>query len=204
MKHSSLKTIGSLAAIILLAAGFAFAQAGRGVGRLGGDRLDLEEKPLEGVKLTLAVLRTTQPQVRNDLEQKRRVVVPRPRHGQLEPDRRYHRLYAPGPRRSMSASSRVNPKVTVNLQKVTKGGRHRRRRGHLRHPGKGQPAVQGAKYDEAIASYQQFLEKNPNLYQVQLSIADCYREKGDFDKAIEIYNKVLRTRQDRRRPWARR
>jgi len=56
---------------------------------------------------------------------------------------------------------------------------------------KGNQAYKEAKFDEAIGFYQQFLDKNPNLYQVQLSIADSWREKGEFDKAIEIYNKVI-------------
>ena len=40
-------------------------------------------------------------------------------------------------------------------------------------------------------SYREFLEKNPNLYQVELSIGDCLREMGEFDKAIETYKAVV-------------
>jgi len=47
------------------------------------------------------------------------------------------------------------------------------------------------KYDEALALLEQFLEQNPIVYQTHLSIGDCYREKGEFDKAIEEYNRAL-------------
>ena len=39
--------------------------------------------------------------------------------------------------------------------------------------------------------YQEFLDKNPSAYQVMLNIGDCYREKGDYDKAVESYNKLI-------------
>jgi tetratricopeptide (TPR) repeat protein len=38
--------------------------------------------------------------------------------------------------------------------------------------------------------FEQFLEKNPAAYQVKLNIGDCYREKGDYAKAMEYYNLV--------------
>lgn len=47
------------------------------------------------------------------------------------------------------------------------------------------------KFDEAIDACMQFLEKNPTAYQAHLSIGDCYREKEEFDKALEEYNIVL-------------
>ncbi len=47
------------------------------------------------------------------------------------------------------------------------------------------------KYDEAISAYEQFLQTNPNAYQVHLNIGNCYKEKGDLDKALEEYNTVL-------------
>lgn len=47
------------------------------------------------------------------------------------------------------------------------------------------------KYDEAIAAFQDFLQKNPSVYQVRINIGNCYKEKGEFDKALEQYNLVI-------------
>lgn len=47
------------------------------------------------------------------------------------------------------------------------------------------------KYDEAIESYQGFLEKNPNAYQVRFNIGNCYREKNDLDAAQQEFEAVL-------------
>jgi tetratricopeptide (TPR) repeat protein len=46
-------------------------------------------------------------------------------------------------------------------------------------------------YDQALVILEQFLAQNPKAYQVQFLIGDCYREKGEVDKAIEIYNKAV-------------
>lgn len=189
MKHSSWKRIGSLAAIILLAGGFAFGQAGRGVGRLGGTVSDLEEKPLEGVKLTLQF--SDNPNLKFETTSNKKgewsflglgtgnwtltAVIT----GYMPQDKT---LYV--------SQLSQNPKIVVHLQKVTKGAGIVADEATFAILEKGNQLFKDAKYDEAIASYQEFLDKNPNLYQVQLSIADCYREKGDFDKATELYKSV--------------
>jgi tetratricopeptide (TPR) repeat protein len=46
-------------------------------------------------------------------------------------------------------------------------------------------------YDQALVILEQFLAQNPKAYQVQILIGDCYREKGETDKAIEIYGKAI-------------
>jgi len=55
----------------------------------------------------------------------------------------------------------------------------------------GNRLYQEKKYDEAIASFRQFLEENPAIYQAHINIGNCYRDKGEYDKAIEEYNLVI-------------
>jgi tetratricopeptide (TPR) repeat protein len=43
------------------------------------------------------------------------------------------------------------------------------------------------KFDEALAVFQELLVKNPTVYQIKLSIGDCYREKGEYDTAMALY-----------------
>ncbi|MBE0460460.1 MAG: tetratricopeptide repeat protein [Candidatus Aminicenantes bacterium] len=59
-------------------------------------------------------------------------------------------------------------------------------------------------YSEAIAKFEEFLSKNPSVYQVYINIGNCYREMGEYDKALEAYQKILdkvkteeRTREDK-------
>jgi tetratricopeptide (TPR) repeat protein len=47
------------------------------------------------------------------------------------------------------------------------------------------------KYDEAIASYQGFLEKNPAAYQVRFNIGNCFREKNELEAAQQEFDTVL-------------
>lgn len=43
------------------------------------------------------------------------------------------------------------------------------------------------KFDEALEIFNKFAEVNPNVYQIYFNIGDTYREKGDFEKANEQY-----------------
>lgn len=46
-------------------------------------------------------------------------------------------------------------------------------------------------YDEALAILEEFRTKNPDFYPVLINIAECYREKGEYDRAIEIYQQAI-------------
>ncbi|MBN2409420.1 MAG: tetratricopeptide repeat protein [Candidatus Aminicenantes bacterium] len=46
-------------------------------------------------------------------------------------------------------------------------------------------------YDQALVILEQFMVQNPKAYQVQILMGDCYREKGEIDKAIEVYAKAV-------------
>jgi len=54
------------------------------------------------------------------------------------------------------------------------------------------------KYDESIAAFQKVIEKAPDVYQISYKIGDCYREKGDLDKAIEIYEEVIKKAEEKK------
>lgn len=46
-------------------------------------------------------------------------------------------------------------------------------------------------YAEAVTKFEEFLVANPTIFQINLNIGNCYREMGEYDKAIETYNKIL-------------
>jgi len=47
------------------------------------------------------------------------------------------------------------------------------------------------KYAEAASKFEEFLAKNPTIYQVNINLGSSYREMGDYEKAFAAYNKVL-------------
>ncbi|MCK4430685.1 MAG: tetratricopeptide repeat protein [Candidatus Aminicenantes bacterium] len=85
-----------------------------------------------------------------------------------------------------------NPKVTLTLKKVTKA-----EAGIIHDEASlsifelGNKLFSERKYDEALEAYLQFLDKNPAVYYVRLSIGNCYREKAEYEKALEEYKKVI-------------
>lgn len=44
---------------------------------------------------------------------------------------------------------------------------------------------------EALGRFQQFLEKNPNVYKVHINIGNCFLEMKEYDKAIAAYQAYL-------------
>ena len=46
-------------------------------------------------------------------------------------------------------------------------------------------------YGEAVAKFQQILEKNPKVYQLNINIANCFREMKEYEKAIASYQAYL-------------
>jgi tetratricopeptide (TPR) repeat protein len=47
------------------------------------------------------------------------------------------------------------------------------------------------KYAESVAKFEEFLELNPTIVQVNLNIGNCYRQMEEYDKAIAAYQILL-------------
>lgn len=46
-------------------------------------------------------------------------------------------------------------------------------------------------YAEAVAKFEEFLQRNPAIYQMNLNIGHCYRQLEEYDKALAAYQIVL-------------
>jgi tetratricopeptide (TPR) repeat protein len=55
----------------------------------------------------------------------------------------------------------------------------------------GNTLFEQGRYDEAIVSFQEFLEKNPMAYQVRFNIGNCYREKNELENAQQQFEALL-------------
>ncbi|MDH4197936.1 MAG: tetratricopeptide repeat protein [Candidatus Aminicenantes bacterium] len=191
MRHSGLYKPFGAALLILLTAGFALGQAGRGVGRLGGIVLDLEGKPIVGAMVSLQFSQEENLKFEGKTDKKGEWsflglgtgawILTAVAAG-----------YDPVTQSVQVSQLNVNPKVTVRLRKATRpGGAFVEDEKTLEILEKGNQLYKDLKFDEAIAAFQEFKALNPKAYQVDLNIADCLREKGEFDQAIEMYNNVI-------------
>ncbi len=86
----------------------------------------------------------------------------------------------------------MNPKLTLTLQKIQSTDSFLiEDESTFELLDKGNRLFTEKKYDAALLAYKEFLDKNPGAYQVRLNIADCYREKGEYEQALEEYKIIL-------------
>jgi tetratricopeptide (TPR) repeat protein len=191
MKAHLLKNLVFILILGLSASGLAYAQAGRGVGRIGGVVVDTEDKPIEGAKVMIVYSQDENLKYETATNKKGEWAFLGLGTGNWNMTASV-KGFLPVSKPLYVSQLSVNPKVTVRLQKTSKGGggiiQDETTFAFLE---KANQLFKDKKYDEAIASYQQFMEKNPAAYQISLSIADCYQEKGEIEKAMELYHKII-------------
>ncbi|MFO7732427.1 MAG: tetratricopeptide repeat protein [Candidatus Aminicenantes bacterium] len=189
MRTDVLKRCALLFLIISLASASALAQAGRGQARLNGVVLDLEGKPVAGATVTMQFGETGV--VFDTATDKKGVwsiiglgtgtwTVTATAPGFLPVS---EQVYV----RQLEA----NPRLTIRLEKEAAGSGIVQDEASFADLEQGNKFFEEGKYDSALTMYEEFLKKNPGAYQVYLNIGDCHREKGDNDKAIEVYNTLL-------------
>ncbi len=181
----------AIAAVVIATAGLAAAQAGHGIGRMSGLCIDLEGNPLENIKVQIVFSQN----------QNLKFDTVSSKKGEwsfLGLGTGTWNLTATGAGYEQVTQAvyisqlDTNPKVSIKLKKTEKtGGGFIQDQSSLAFLDKGNQLFREQKFDEAISQFEQFLEKNPAAYQVRISIADCYREKGEFEKATALYNEII-------------
>lgn len=192
MKKKYLKFLLTLVAILIFSHNLLLAQAGRGIGRLGGVVLDEQDKPIVGAKLVLTFIQEAAGGLKLEATTNKKgewsFIGLGSGKWALSVSAEG---YSPISQEVTVSQLEKNPRITIKLKKATGGTSIIQDESSLKLLDDGNAFYKDGKYDTALAMYQQFLEKNPGAYQVMLNIGDCYREKGDLDKALEIYNQVL-------------
>ncbi|MGA2362763.1 MAG: tetratricopeptide repeat protein [Candidatus Aminicenantales bacterium] len=192
MNAKALRTFSLGLLVIFLAAGLVFAQAGRGTARLSGLVIDQNGRPVEGAQVTLSYAQGAggaKHEAKTSKKGEWSFMGLGTGQWELVVVMKGYEPYT----QSVSVSQlTLNPKVEAKLKKASAGtGGVIQDESSFSFLDLGNQLYKDGKYDEAIVQYQLFLEKNPQAYQVQLNIADAYREKGEFDKATELYNKLI-------------
>ncbi|MCX6570807.1 MAG: tetratricopeptide repeat protein [Candidatus Aminicenantes bacterium] len=178
------------AVIILLAAGLAIGQAGRGVARMGGDVVDKDGKPIPGAKVTIVFDQPAGSTFETTTNKKGEWVFMGLGTGNWFVTAAA-KGYLPVTVNAYVRQLEKNPKVTVKLVEKAAGSGVVQDEATFQTLEEGNAFFKDGKYDTALTMYDEFLAKNPGAYQVLLNIGDCYREKGEYDKAIEKYRQLV-------------
>lgn len=178
------------AVIILLTAGLAIGQAGRGVARMGGDVVDKDGKSVEGAKVTIVFDQPGGSTFETTTNKKGEWAFMGVGTGNWQITVNA-KGYMPLTVSTYVRQLEKNPKVTLKLEKQTAGSGVVQDESTFQTLEEGNAFFKDGKYDTALTMYDEFLSKNPGAYQVLLNIGDCYREKGEYDKAIEKYNQLV-------------
>lgn len=191
MKKNHYRFLSILAAIFFLAQALALAQAGRGVGRLGGVVLDNNNKPVVGARLVLTYIQDAGGLKLEATTNKR---------GEWSfiglGSGRWSLVvsaegFLPATQEVTVSQLEKNPRIVIKLQKSSGGVSIIQDEASLELLDQGNAFFNDGKYDTALAMFEQFYEKNPSAYQILLNIGDCYYKKGEMDKALEYYNQVI-------------
>jgi tetratricopeptide (TPR) repeat protein len=190
MYRQVLSKFAAGAMIILLTAGLAVGQAGRGVARMGGSVVDKDGKPVPGAKVTAVFDQSGGSTFETTTDKKGEWVFMGIGTGNWLLTATA-KGYLPVTVNTYARQLDKNPKVTIKLEKQAVGSGVVQDETTFQTLEEGNAFFKDGKYDTALTMYDEFLAKNPGAYQVLLNIGDCYREKGEYDKAVEKYNQLI-------------
>ncbi len=169
------------------------AQQGRGKGRVRGQVQDEVGNPIEGAKIVAQHLQYKTTFTSESDEKGKwavaglgtgyfRVTASKEGYGTV-----YHEM-------RVSQFSKKNPPLTFTLKKIQVAEMNMpaiKDEGSVVLFEEGNQLYDQKKYAEAAVKFEEFIRQNPSVYQVNINIGNCYKEMGEYDKAIEIYTKIL-------------
>jgi len=167
------------------------AQAGRGKARLGGTVIDEARNPIVSAKVVLQFRKDQSVQRETTTNKKGGWSFLGLGSGNWHITVRAEG-YQPLSRDVVVSQIVLNPKVVLTMKKLESVEASAiKDEASLVFIDRANQLFNEKNYDEALTILQQLLEKNPNTYQILILIGDCYREKRNFDKAVESYDKAI-------------
>lgn len=191
MKKNALLKFPLILLFTLLSLHYATAQAGRGKARIAGVVMDEQRSPIASAKIVIEL---------SGMDQAVRETTANDKGewGFLGLGSGNWKItatadgYVPAAQNYFVSQLKKNPKIVLTLKKIIPTEES------VIEDDASLDLIEQAgqffseiKYDEALALLQQFLEINPNAYQTHINIGDCYKEKGEYEKAEEEYNLAL-------------
>lgn len=168
----------------------AYGQAGRGKGRLNGVVVDEEGKPVPGAKIILQFTREKGIQFETMSNKKGEWAFLGLGSG-LWLISASAEGFMPFFKEINVSQIEANPKVTLSLKRIQPVAEMGVDRESLQLLERATSLFNEKKYDEALTILEEFRTKNPDFYPVLINISECYREKGEYDRAIEIYQQAI-------------
>jgi len=170
------------------------AQQGRGKGRIKGTCVDEAGNPIEGVQITAQHLKyNTIFEGRSDENGNWAVAGLGTGYFRFTATMEgygttYHET-------SVSQFSQNNPAIDFTLKKIDispmTGMPSIEDQAALALFEEGNQLFEEEKYAESVAKFEEFLQMNPAIFQVNLNIGNCYRQLKEYDKAIAAYQVIL-------------
>lgn len=183
-----LRRVAFFATIFIISFSLLIAQAGRGTARVGGTVKDEDGKPIIGAKIILehmeekGALRET----KTDKKGKWSIMGLGTGIWRLKV---ISEGFEPFEKDIFISQLERNPSIDVVLKRA-KPEEPEYEEG-VEFLDEGNKLFNEKKYEEAISSYMKFLEKNPSAFQVHYNLGNCYKELGQYEKALEEYNIVI-------------
>lgn len=172
---------------------YASAQAGRGKARLSGVVVDEAGKPIASAKVVIEFLQGQSAQRELTSDKNGEWVVLGLGSGNCKITVTAAG-FAPTSTDIFVSQIEMNPKVTLTLRKMEQTTAPvLKDEATLDLIESANKLFAERNFDEAISLLEQFLAQNPTVYQAHILIGDCYREKGDYGKAVEVYNISIET-----------
>ncbi|MBN2206973.1 MAG: tetratricopeptide repeat protein [Candidatus Aminicenantes bacterium] len=191
----TLRAAAWIGAALILTAATASAQAGMGLARLVGNVEDLAGNPIPGAKILAEFTQDVGVKKEATANDKGEWSIIGMGSGNWTITASAEG-YLPA---SVSYNVRQlerNPRLSIKLTKVEKASGLVQDESSLQILDEANAFYADGKYDTALMMFEQFLDKNPAVYQVLLNIGDCHREKAAYDLAVEKYNAVIERSKD--------
>jgi tetratricopeptide (TPR) repeat protein len=174
-----------------LVTGSAAAQAGRGTARINGTVVDEAGKPVPGARVTISL-------AMNESVKREAVADKKGGWAIIGLGTSQWTLTAaadgflPATMNIQVKQLERNPSIAVTLKRAGAEDKPMvQDEASLALIDKANQLYTEGNYDGALTIFREILAKNPGIYQVNMNIGDCLREKGEIGQALETYTGVI-------------